>query len=110
MDLIATEILYEQLENNNKDFDDYSVIEEKKNICFNEITQIPSTSTTLLTSKWKSAKYQRSSYLKQQRKRNLLTDKHQQSIITNLYPILGSDQKVLDENKKLQKQLLDEML
>lgn len=108
-DLIATEILSVQFEKNDKDFDDSSVIEEANNICFNEINQMPTTSTTLMTSKWKSAKYQRSSRLKRQRERSLMTDKYQQSIITHFYPILDSVKKLLNKNKNLQKQLLDEM-
>lgn len=112
-DFIVSEILSEKSEKNDKDFDDCSVIEKANNICFNETIQKPSTSTTLVTSpvtsKWKSDKYQRSSRLKRQRERSLMTDKHQQSIITNYYPIIDSVQKLLNENKNLQKQLLDEM-
>lgn len=47
-DLIATEILSVQFEKNDKDFDDSSVIEEANNICFNEITQMLTTSTTVV--------------------------------------------------------------
>lgn len=72
---------------------------------------MPSTSTKSLTeslsSKWKSAKYQRSSRSKRQRERSLITEKQKQPVITNFFPIIDGVQKLLNENENLRTLLLE---
>lgn len=51
-----------------------------------------------ITSKMENQKYQRNARLKRQRERCLLTDKHQQTIITNFYPIPDNVEKLFKEN------------